>query len=217
MQRSLRECAQALGITPPTAAAGRKLLKNADMLDPHFSPHDPVAGRRALKPDTLDSLHANQGTPPPVSAPAPATFLPSSRTVKEGEVSHMNPDEARRVLAGLARGGAGSDAAQIAALREVLKEGADTGSHLGPGMPLTKDERLHRASLIMQAVGREDAPEVWQRAFHETVDATTPLPPVPIIDDIPNSALPSIETAAPGASASLETQVKVQTEVPPAV
>lgn len=197
VESTLRACAENTGVSMGTARHAREALKNAGVLDPNFSPKNPVAGRRPLEASTLDPLHTRSALPPPPAVPRPATLL------REGQATHMTPDEARGELSKLARG-ANSDQAQLAALKAIISEGETSGSTLGPGPPLTRDDRLHRASLIMQAVGRTDAPEVWRRAFNEAVDVTTQLPPPVIVDDIPAAPLPLIETQAaplPGAPA----------------
>jgi len=111
--------------------------------------------------------------------------------VLEGAVEALTPEQARQLASEMLRH-APTFQLRLAALREINRLNQDTGHRddLGPGLPLTIDQRLMRATPIFQACGPEGAREVWKRAFGEEITKVLkvvepePLPPLEEPEDV---------------------------------
>jgi hypothetical protein len=210
-ESTLVACMAGAGVSHNTAQKARRMLKNSGQLENHFSPFGPAPGAGLTDPAVHAAVPSTlRATPPRDAVPSPAP-LPRLTARKynelEGDVEEslraLPPVDAKAAAEELYRN-ASSDQVKLAALRVLgsLSGGAGTND-LGPGPPLTLDDRLHRGSLVLQACGRDNAPEVWRRAFNETIDATSPLPPPPVDDDIPDATLPPLEAPVAAAGAPI--------------
>jgi hypothetical protein len=201
MESGLEACAQALGISIGTAKNARTRLKNVGLLPVHFSPNDPGAGSAPVR--KVDSPHDPQATPRPVGASPPPAPLDSENFAdleKElGRSLSDLPQQDALTRAWEMHNRSNSEQIKVATLRIIANlTGTDEEKKvLGPGPPLTLDQRLHRGALVLQACGRENLNDVVRRAFNEEIVGTNKLPPLIVQDDIPEAALP--DTLPPGA------------------
>jgi len=83
----------------------------------------------------------------------------------------LTAEEQRQRLSTVARNAAitGNFQLEIAAIQALARLDAQIGARdrLGPGPPLTDDDKIHRLSLILQAVGKRIARKAWERTFNE--------------------------------------------------
>ena len=195
LESSLRSCCDAIGVGLSTAQRARNKLKKAGELSPGFSPYDPRAGEYEVEPPVAD--------PPPTTATAPPALLPprdraleasqlattmdaALTNVLEGTVEVLTPEQTMQFL---------SEAVRLAptiqlktmVIRELNKARAAGAEQeaLGPGPPLTEDDRIHRASLILQACGGDTARKAWAAAFWEHIAEVHDIPRPPPVDDVP--------------------------------
>lgn len=83
----------------------------------------------------------------------------------------LTAEEQRQRLSTVARNAAatGNYQLEIAAIQALARLDAQIGARdrLGPGPPLTDDDKIHRLSLLLEAVGKRTARKAWERAFNE--------------------------------------------------
>lgn len=153
---SNEEVSKALGIGERTVTAARTSLVQVGMIRPAFhdrvSPRTPiiatpeVAQKLEQLRNTVDQLHTPTGPP-------------------------LTPDEMRSMVAKIARNAAFSSDDKLAI--DAVKTGAALDSslgnktRLGPGPPLTHEDRLMRTSIILDVAGPALAAHSCRKAFSD--------------------------------------------------
>lgn len=91
----------------------------------------------------------------------------------------LTAEEQRQRLSTVARNAAitGNFQLEIAAIQALARLDAQIGARdrLGPGPPLTDDDKIHRLSLLLEAVGKRLARKAWERAYGHAVEETEVL------------------------------------------
>lgn len=104
--------------------------------------------------------------------------LPSEEIGKllEDYDGSLTPQDMRKILHGIAAT-ADNPANRIQAIIAIARLDAQEGKRdtLGPGPPLTDDDKVHRLSLLLEACGKTLAREAWGKAFKPDT-ATNDLP-----------------------------------------
>lgn len=92
-------------------------------------------------------------------------------TVVNGSGVPLTAEEQRQRLSTVARNAAitGNFQLEIAAIQALARLDAQIGARdrLGPGPPLTDDDKIHRLSLLLEAVGKRIARKAWERVWNE--------------------------------------------------
>jgi hypothetical protein len=81
----------------------------------------------------------------------------------------LTPEEQRQRLSNLARQASltGNFQLEIAAIQALARLDAQIGARdrLGPGPPLTDEDKIHRLSLLIEACGKRITRKAWRKAF----------------------------------------------------
>ncbi len=109
-------------------------------------------------------------------SPAPAletedvstqTFAEIIQQVLAGNGIKLTPQQQAQVYSGLATHPKAQPGTVISALNglRALEASAQQTNDIGPGIPLTREGKVHRLSLLLMAVGEDLASEAWEKAY----------------------------------------------------
>lgn len=117
--------------------------------------------------------------------PSAQTFAEVIQQVLLGNGLKLSPLQQAQVYSGLATHPKAHPGTVISALNglRALEASAAQTNDIGPGIPLTPEQRIHRLSLLLEACGPTTAKAAWSRAFPSSKYnptsrvALTPTPP----------------------------------------
>lgn len=143
---TLTEAAKACGVSRAMVSIVRKQLAIAD--------------------GTLASSRSPAG-PLDDGTPSPQTFAEIIRQVLDGKGIKLTPQQQAQVYSGLATHPKAQPGTVISALNglRALEASAQQTNDIGPGIPLTREGKVHRLSLLLSAVGLDIAAEAWKKAY----------------------------------------------------
>ena len=158
---------EALNISIGTVTAARSFLVQTGVIRPSFYDRTSEAATVEL-PDERPLG--------PIIATSTARDLARAQEVihqaVEGPAGEpLTAEEQRQRLSAVARSAAatGNFQLEIAAIQALARLDAQLGARdrLGPGPPLTDEDKIHRLYLLLEAVGKRIARKAWERAFSE--------------------------------------------------
>lgn len=128
-------------------------------------------------------LRAESGEFAPPRAPAPdldstpeaaQTFAQIIDAVLAGRGRKITPAEQAQIYSGLATHPKAQPGTVISALNglRALEAATEHTVERGPGVPLTREAKVHRLALLLEAVGMDIALAAWERVYH----TPSPLP-----------------------------------------
>lgn len=168
---SLMDCMIGANVTRDCAQDARAVLKAEGIITGDL-PRTPTKYRYEKGADPAQDSDESRRPNSRKSAPdlSPEYIDKILTDVLDGKVIELTADQNRAFLSEIARTAPnhGTKITALKALNDLQKQNS-TAADLGPGPPLTLDDRLFHASLILSACTREHAPEVWRRAFHEVI------------------------------------------------
>jgi hypothetical protein len=144
--QTLKDCHVSLGLI----AKARRI----------FDPDIPVRGYTTKKKRAYRRrLPGPSKTPPPVEPLLAEPNVPEVKAIADDPT--MTTDEKRMFLRKLAENSEARDEAKISAIRtlHLIDESVGKSRELGPGAPLTFEDKVHRLSLLITAVGPDVARE----------------------------------------------------------
>lgn len=180
----LSTCAESTGVSLSTAQTARRVLKANGELPQVFSPKDHGAGELPeISALPSSSAPGEPGPNPPLRARTLNEIIKDNRQttaqdlmdaalerVLEGAVEVLTSEQAMQLASELVRI-APTFPMKVTALREFnrLRATAVGQEQLGPGKPLTVEDRRRRAANILKACGEVEARAVWSAAFGQTI------------------------------------------------
>jgi hypothetical protein len=123
-----------------------------------FDPDIPVRGYTTKKKRAYRRrLPGPSKTPPPVEPPLAEPNVPEVKAIADDPT--MTTDEKRMFLRKLAENSEARDEAKISAIRtlHLIDESVGKSRELGPGVPLSFEDIVHRLSLLITAAGPDAA------------------------------------------------------------
>lgn len=155
-----------LNISVRTVCAARAFLVQTGVIPRSY--FDRTSGRK----DLTDSLA--DATSGPIEGALPTTGVAElEKLAKQVEADlgePMTPEEQRKRLSAVVRhaSNAGNFQLEIAAIQALarLDERIGAKDRLGPGPPLTDEDKVHRLGLLIEACGKRITRKALERAFN---------------------------------------------------
>jgi hypothetical protein len=162
----------ALNISPRTVGAARAALVQMGIIPRSYFDH--TSGRKPVPP-APEMVRVGETD---VIVPSPGTALPTSGVAELEALSQtyagsgnepLTPEEQRRRLSDVARNAAfaGNFQLEIAAIQALARLDAQIGARdsLGPGPPLTDEDKIHRLGLLIEACGKRITRKALEKTF----------------------------------------------------